>query len=265
MVSLASLRMRTSEEDDNLPDLEGEESSSKVQKTSKMDELRQEGSRLQKTRTPVRGKFTRLCNEASKLVYPGKLDKRLPWYVAELEKVLSKLETLDQSLEDIIVEIGKEEEIHNFFVEKDKRSENDSFRLYELKAFLENELKVESQPQDNLSEFTQNLSKVLETNKGPGVKLPELTLPRFNGDPLRWTEFWDLYNATIHTNQSLSNTQKLAYLRSLLEDKALEAVVGFKQVEANYLAVVETLTKRFGKPRLVKNSPIKLSCLTITP
>ena len=103
---MASLRMRTSEEDDNLPDLEGEESSSKVQKTSKMDELRQEWSTLQKTRTPVRGKFTRLCNEASKLVYPGKLDKRLPWYVAELEKVLSKLETLDQRLQDIIVEIG---------------------------------------------------------------------------------------------------------------------------------------------------------------
>ena len=43
---------------------------------------------------------------------------------------------------------------------------------------------------------------------GNKVKLPKLTLPHFNGNPVRWTAFWDLYDSAIHSNDKLSEVDK---------------------------------------------------------
>ena len=32
-----------------------------------------------------------------------------------------------------------------------------------------------------------------ETTLGAKVKLPKISLPRFNGNPIKWTSFWDSY------------------------------------------------------------------------
>ena len=40
------------------------------------------------------------------------------------------------------------------------------------------------------------------------AKLPKLTLDKFNGEVLLWQSFWDQYSAAIHTNSSLSDTEK---------------------------------------------------------
>ena len=61
---------------------------------------------------------------------------------------------------------------------------------------------------------------------GSKVKLPKLTLPHFNGNPLKWTMFWDSYDSAIHSNEELNDVDKFNYLRSLLEGSALEAVRG---------------------------------------
>ena len=40
--------------------------------------------------------------------------------------------------------------------------------------------------------------------RGARVKLPKITLPRFNGDPVRWTSFWDSYQSAIYLNSELT-------------------------------------------------------------
>ena len=57
-------------------------------------------------------------------------------------------------------------------------------------------------------------------------KLPKLDLPRFNGDIMSWTTFWDSFNTTIHTNPSLTNIQKFSYLRSQLSHSAEQCIAG---------------------------------------
>ena len=61
---------------------------------------------------------------------------------------------------------------------------------------------------------------------GNKVRLPKLTLPHFNGNPVKWTGFWDSYDSAIHSNDELSEVDKFNYLRSLLEGSAFEAVRG---------------------------------------
>ena len=48
------------------------------------------------------------------------------------------------------------------------------------------------------------------------VKLPKLSLKRFNGDMSKWMSFWDSFNSTAHQNPVLSNIDKFNYLSSVL-------------------------------------------------
>lgn len=83
------------------------------------------------------------------------------------------------------------------------------------------------------------------------VKLPKISLPRFSGNLMRWTSFWDSYHSAIHTNGQLSDVDKFNYLRSLLDQTAYDAIAGLSLTTANYQEAVEVLKKRFGNRQLI--------------
>ena len=49
------------------------------------------------------------------------------------------------------------------------------------------------------------------------VKLPDLKLPSFSGDPLKWCEFWDIMRSNIFDVVNLSEVEKFTYLRTALK------------------------------------------------
>ena len=81
---------------------------------------------------------------------------------------------------------------------------------------------------------------------GQRVKLPRLSLKKFNGDLTTWTPFWDSFKSSIHGNDELTSIDKFNYLNSLLESSAAAAIAGLTLSEANYSEAVAILTKRFG-------------------
>jgi len=83
------------------------------------------------------------------------------------------------------------------------------------------------------------------------VKLPKLTLKKFNGDLTKWTTFWDSYETSIHLNSQLSNIDKFIYLNSLLEGPASESVSGLRLTAANYNEAVSILQRRFGNTQQI--------------
>ena len=78
------------------------------------------------------------------------------------------------------------------------------------------------------------------------ARLPKISLPRFNGDIMKWTAFWDSYKSAVHDNDELSDVDKFNYLRSLLERTAYEAIAGLTLSSANYGEAIDILVKRFG-------------------
>ena len=58
-------------------------------------------------------------------------------------------------------------------------------------------------------------------------RLPKLTLPIFGGDPLKWQTVWDSFDSAVHSNNVLTNVQKLNYLRVHLKGEAARAIAGF--------------------------------------
>ena len=83
------------------------------------------------------------------------------------------------------------------------------------------------------------------------VKLPKLSLKRFNGDLTKWSTFWDSFESSIHQNSDLSSIDKFAYLTSLVEGSAAEAISGLRITATNYDGAIAILQKRFGDKKQI--------------
>jgi len=59
------------------------------------------------------------------------------------------------------------------------------------------------------------------------TKLPKLELKKFYGNPVEWVPFWDSFNSAVHQNSSISNVNKLNYLKSLIQGQAANTISGF--------------------------------------
>lgn len=84
------------------------------------------------------------------------------------------------------------------------------------------------------------------------VRLPQISLPTFAGDPLEWLTFWESFQSAVD-RQPLEAVDKLNYLMGCLTGKAASAVVGYRGGN-NYGNVVATLTRLFGDQRVIKEA-----------
>ena len=94
----------------------------------------------------------------------------------------------------------------------------------------------------------------LNNSKTSSVRLPKLEIPSFNGDKLKWTEFLDAFEASIHKNTDISAIEKLNYLMSKLIGEAKQSVSGIHLSNENYAVVVDLLKERYGDQQTVVNS-----------
>ena len=71
--------------------------------------------------------------------------------------------------------------------------------------YLSRESKVEDQSSQE--------SAHTESRQSSNLKLPGIELPKFNGDVLKFQNFWDQFEAAVHNNGDLPNVQKFTHLR----------------------------------------------------
>ena len=110
---------------------------------------------------------------------------------------------------------------------------------------------------EQLLEQQQILQHKLEEQKQQNrsqVKLPELEIPTFDGDKLKWTEFWDFFQVTVDQNNHLSNIEKFIYLKNSLTGDAKHAVAGILMSNNNYQNAKTLLKERFEDTELVKHT-----------
>ena len=75
----------------------------------------------------------------------------------------------------------------------------------------------------------------------------DINLPKFNGDLLAWTEFWELYCSAVHHNKNYTSVEKFVYLRGHLTGEAAKSIQGLSTTEASYQIVIDVLKDRFGR------------------
>ncbi|XP_049884937.1 uncharacterized protein LOC126379949 isoform X4 [Pectinophora gossypiella] len=121
--------------------------------------------------------------------------------------------------------------------------EQERYTLNQMKA-EDLSAELETVCQLNCQNVASNKTQIMRT------KLPKLELMKFNGDILKWPEFWDKFESNIH-NQPMSKTDKLSYLFSSLEGRALDTLRGIDITNNGYDVAVNILKDRFGDKSLV--------------
>jgi hypothetical protein len=78
-------------------------------------------------------------------------------------------------------------------------------------------------------------------------------LPTFDGDILKWNEFWAMFCATIHNRSDFSDVVKFTYLLPLLQGSARDAIEGIPVDNEHYAEVVAILQQHFdhGDSRVI--------------
>lgn len=89
------------------------------------------------------------------------------------------------------------------------------------------------------------------------VKLPRIQLPTFSGSYDDWPTFKDLFLSLVHNNESISDVQKLHYLKSTITGEAELLLKHIQVTQCNYGKAWETLQERYGNKRLIVNSVLK--------
>ncbi|GBM85742.1 hypothetical protein AVEN_232238-1 [Araneus ventricosus] len=84
------------------------------------------------------------------------------------------------------------------------------------------------------------------------VKLPDVSLPEFNGNIDNWSNFKAQFDSLITNNSTLNETQKLFYLRSVLKGDAKLV----ETQEDTFNSLMKVLIDRFENKRLIVSNHI---------
>jgi len=88
-------------------------------------------------------------------------------------------------------------------------------------------------------------------------RLAPIPLPDFKGNIENWESFYDVFQALVHNDDSLSPSQKLYYLRSCLSGPALDIISSIPMTDNNYEVVLQRLKQRYDNKSLVIQTHIR--------
>ena len=97
-----------------------------------------------------------------------------------------------------------------------------------------------------------------DTNNSPAcIKLPPIQIPKFNGDPIAYHDWINIFKATVHTNHSITQTHRITYLQNSVIGRAKDLIRGYSCNPVFYDVALAELHSHFGSPQNVVNAYIK--------
>ena len=88
-------------------------------------------------------------------------------------------------------------------------------------------------------------------NNYRSVKLPDIRIQKFDGDPLKWNEWSCMFSSAIHQNRDITDNERMSYLQTLVVGPAREAISGYLCDLGFYHDALSELERRFGNPQHV--------------
>lgn len=79
----------------------------------------------------------------------------------------------------------------------------------------------------------------------PMVKLPNIPVPKFNGDIKQFTEWFPLFDVMINSNENLKPIQKLYFLKQAMVDNVRYLLQDFRFDDGMYENVFQFVKKYF--------------------
>ena len=155
-------------------------------------------------RNALRSNFQKILEEARSCISDPKVTQ------AKYLGLQNNIDRLCKGLNEIDEEICAILEPEN--IENDvSESMNNMEPVHEILAEIT--LKLEK-----ISFKDSEQSSVKSNNVISNTKLPKLEFPVFKGNPLEWQSFYDQFDISIHQNKTLSDIDRLNYLKRYLRN-----------------------------------------------
>ena len=81
----------------------------------------------------------------------------------------------------------------------------------------------------------------------------DLQIPFFDGDKMKWRQFWDRFKVTVDQNERLSEIEKLSYLKSRLTGDAEHVISELSMSHEKYTVAKSLLQDRFEDNLIILN------------
>ena len=196
-----------------------------------------------------RAHCTKIINEAKEILKSDVVTiLKIEHLAVSLKDKLNILQRIDDEILNLMDANDVEEEVLTC---EDLRSEVQEI-VIELES-KRDELKLKSNKQEVSSNSEGPSSRVGTSSSENAAKLPKLQLPKYQGDPRKWQEFWDAFEV-VHKSSSLAPVDKFRHLKSLLEGPAALAISGIQLTGANYKEAIDILTQRFAQKQVIVNA-----------
>ena len=181
-----------------------------------------------------RAHCTKIINEAKDILKSDVVTiLKIEHLAVSLKDKLNILQRIDDEILNLMDANDVEEEVLTC---EDLRSEVQEI-VIELES-KRDELKLKSNKHEVSSNSEGPSSRVGTSSSENAAKLPKLQLPKYQGDPRKWQEFWDAFEV-VHKSSSLAPVDKFRHLKSLLDGPAALAIAGIQLTGANYKEAID--------------------------
>jgi hypothetical protein len=127
------------------------------------------------------------------------------------------------------------DEIEDYIPIADLDAENDERLIFE-ELFFNTISKIDSLLKANEMAKLTNQGAVVNSSRNDRIKLSTISLPAFSGSFEKWLSFRDSFIKLIHNNETLTDIEKMHYLRSTVTGDALSTIEGLSITDTNYSA-----------------------------
>ena len=157
-------------------------------------------------------------------IYKDYNEKKLNRLLSSKTTLNSKFENWKKVCDDILAECD------------DDQIERETDHAMEFELFYNEESISLCEFIETKSEKDDTRSVISSLNKSStnNVKLPKISIKRFDGDPTAWRHFIDSFECTVEKNENLSNVEKMSYLINYLTGEAHSCIEGLSLCNDNY-------------------------------
>ncbi|XP_030759214.1 uncharacterized protein LOC115884703, partial [Sitophilus oryzae] len=211
-----------------------------------MAEADAELKQLKNIRATHKAQLTRFRNFLDKFKTQDVPDLvQLELRMNSLEGILDSFNTTQTNIEALDVDTSEDEHSLtrcNF--------EDNYFELMSIaKRFLSLHA-VQNEPNVSIHSSSSGIQEA----STPNIKLPQITLPTFDGSYEHWLFFKDTFESLIHKEPSIPLINKFHYLRLSLKGQAADLLKSLECSSSNYEVAWQLLVDRYeNKQLLVKN------------
>jgi len=102
-----------------------------------------------------------------------------------------------------------------------------------------------------------------ESSNLMSLQLPRISLPKFSGNFVEWENFRGLFESLVGSKESLSNTQKLHYLKASVRGDAALLISHIQIADTNYEAAWNLLVEEYDNQRAIIHAFAELPIMKI--